>query len=127
FDCLGPRKLLEEKAQVSIGFETACLGRLDETEERCAGMRSIGMSREEPVLPTYHERANGIFSSVIIRRDMPVFQIADQLGPMVEGIGEGFAQKPLGRCQPDSLVDPGLELKEDAFRLLPAKLSELRR
>jgi hypothetical protein len=85
------------------------------------------MSREEPVLSTHHERAKGIFCSIVIRRDMPVFQIADQVGSMVEGIGERFAQEPLGRCQSDCGVDPGLELTGDALCLLPAKLTELRR
>ncbi len=83
---LSPRKVLKEKAQVSIRFKAASLGRFDKAEEGGAGMCSVGMAREEPVFPADHEGSNGIFGGVIIRRDMAVFHIPDQFGPMVEGI-----------------------------------------
>lgn len=73
FDRLNPGKLLEEKAQIAIGFEAARLGRFDEAEKGGAGMRSVGMAREEPVFPPDHEGSNGIFGSVVVGCDMTVF------------------------------------------------------
>lgn len=126
-DRSSPWELLEEEAQVSIGFEAACFGRLDEAEKRRPRTRPIGMSRKEPVLETDHETPNGILGGVVVGCDVVVFHIADQLEPMVQGIAERFAQEPVGRCQPDSVVDPGFELIEYALCLLSVKITELRR
>src|SRR5208283_5592934 len=65
----------KKKSQVLVRIKPACLCGFDQTVKRCGGIGSVRAACEQPVLPTHHEGSDSILRGIIIRRDMPVFQI----------------------------------------------------
>lgn len=60
------RQSHEEFAQVVVGLDVVCLRRFDERVEVCAGLGAGDGVGEEPVLATDHERAERVFTGVVV-------------------------------------------------------------
>jgi len=57
---------LEQEAQIAIGFQAIGLGGFDQGVKGGSRMGTVGVTREQPVLPTYHEGADGVFSDIVM-------------------------------------------------------------
>lgn len=89
-------------AQVPVGFELVGLGRLDQAVETGTGPGAFGVAGEQPVLPTDHKRADGIFRQVIVRPEAAIVKVMTQSRPLPQGIGNRLAEQALGGTSPDS-------------------------
>ena len=77
------RCALQYPHQIAVCIQTTFLSRFNQAVDHgtglCAG-RSIG---KQPVLPAHHKRLNTAFSTVIAQFQSAVFQIANEIWPLL--------------------------------------------
>ena len=71
----------KKKPEVLVRVQPTCLGGFDQTVKRGGGIGSVRAAREQPVLPSHHEGSNCILCCIIVRSDVPVFQVTNESGP----------------------------------------------
>lgn len=62
-----------------------------------------------------------IIHNIIIGCDVSVSNVADEPGPQIDGVAQGFARKTLGRSLAKPLIHPGFKFLENWFGLFLAQ------
>ena len=73
-----------------VDFETTAV--FDDGVEDGAFAPGIAVSYEQPVFLTKFGRTDGVFYEVVVDLDPTVGEVAFEILPLVEGVGDGFAQ-----------------------------------
>ncbi len=92
---LGKGQFCKQVTKIGIRLKPVGLGGFDQAEEGCAGIRSPGGSRKQPVLSAQHKWTNGVFSNIVVEFQKPGVDINNQFIPLVQAVLDRFAQKAL--------------------------------
>lgn len=106
------RQVFQCVAQPRIGLLAVGFGSFDQAVKLGAGGGTFGRVTEEPVLSTDDKRANGALGSVVVDRQVAMFDVAFQLAPIAGQVADSFAQGIL-RCDLRlRFLDPAFQLSQ---------------
>ena len=81
----------EDVFEVVTRIDAEAVAVLDEGVEDGGFFASVFATNEEPVLGSELGGTDGVFDEVVVDLDAAVAQIGPEVGPLVEGVGDGFA------------------------------------
>ena len=85
----------EDIAQVGHRVEAPATAGLHDGVEDGRALAGLRRSDEQPVLPADGGGTDGVFHKVVVDFDAAVGEEAVERGPLVEGVGDGFAHRAL--------------------------------
>ena len=100
------RCAFQNPQQVPVGIQIVLLSRFNQAVDHSTGLcagRSIG---KQPVLPAHHKRLYTAFSTVVAQFQSAVFQISNEIWPLLFQIVQRFAKRGFRCCPGDQIICP---------------------
>ena len=107
------RELEHHVAQIEADVELVASGRLEHGAKNSSTLGALIGAGEKSVLATHGRAAHGAFDVAVVDLEHAVLERSAERRPVIERVGDGFAQEALGRHFARMLVEPGFERIED--------------
>lgn len=107
----------EHVAQVGERVYASAAAAFDDGVEDGSALPGVGGSDEHPVFLADGGGADGVFDEVVVDLYSPVLGKGAELRPLVEGVGDGFAEGALGEVFGAEFVQGSVEPLEDGLAL----------
>ncbi len=86
----------EYVCQPRLGIGTVELRRLDQRIHNGRAVAALVRTAEGPIAPADSDAANGTLGGIVRQADAAIIEEARKCLPMVEGVIDGFGERPLG-------------------------------
>ena len=109
----------EDVGEVFFGVDAEAAAVLDDGVEYCAFFSGFFSTDEQPVFSPKFAGADGVFYEIITDLDAPVAEVGLEVGPLVEGVAEGFSELAFGQdaAPPGQCIDEFFEALMDGAAL----------